>query len=48
MFRAGLAIGFVVIVVLLIGLVVSFTFGVLVMAWLTAASRADDVMEQEH
>ena len=41
MFGAGLAVG------LVIGFLVGGMFGVLVMAWLTAASRADDVMERD-
>ena len=47
MFGAELAIGILVIGISVIGVIISFTFGVLVMAWLAAASRADDVMERD-
>lgn len=42
MFGTELVVGALVVGSLAAGLVVGFTFGVLVMAWLTAASRADD------
>ena len=42
MFGVGLAIG-----ILAIGILVGFTFGVLVMSWLCAARHADDAMERD-